>query len=354
MTDQQKVVEAKVKTPLTWKARLAMMAFGLGFGLISAAVALQILAKNRDGTEFGSIDDVRRAMLKPDDSPDNVQSNGETGSVSLRGIVTPHSNNDIIYTLRPNLDLRFVRARVVTNSCGMRSPERPVAKPPGVYRIALIGDSFAFGWGVEQKESFAQVLEDNLNKIPNKTTTVEVLNFGVPGYSTFQEVALFEEKALDFEPDAVLVYFVQNDFGMPFFVRDLNSKGGILSSLEFVNLGKKLLKPEDINRQIREMGLDPNSALRRLVKITGDRGIKLFLAINPHKYWRRDLQSLWVTKNEKDSIRLIALRDPLMHVIKQRNIDPVNLTLSYDPHPSPLRHKILGDLLTPYFVEEVL
>jgi hypothetical protein len=110
--------------------------------------------------------------------------------VSLRAIVRSHPSDSIIYTLKPDLDLNFVRARVQTNSCGMRSPERPIVKPPGVYRIALLGDSFAFGWGVEQHETFAQKLEDVLNKRSRGHVKFEVLNFGVPGYSTFQEVAL--------------------------------------------------------------------------------------------------------------------------------------------------------------------
>lgn len=354
-TSDESVTETNPPPALTLKAKILLVTFGLAGGVLALALTLQFLPGGIRGTEFSSIEDVRRAMLRTDDAPDASQGSSETGPVSLRGIVTPHERNDIIYTLRPNLDLRFVRARVVTNSCGMRSPERPVAKAPGTYRIALLGDSFAFGWGVEQEQSFAQILENNLNKMAGESRKVEVLNFGVPGYSTFQEVALFEDRALDFQPDAVLVYFVQNDFGMPFFVRDLNAKGGsgILSSLEFVKIGKRLLQPQDMDRQIREMGLDPNSAILRLVQITKARGIKLLIALNPHKNWRRDLQNLWALKNEKDFINLIALRDPIMRTINNRKIDPVDLTLSYDPHPSPLRHQILGDLLTPYFMGEV-
>jgi len=231
----------------------------------------------------------------------------------------------------------------------MRSPERPIQKAAGTYRIALLGDSFAFGWGVEQPETFAQKLENNLNK-RGGPLRFEVLNFGVPGYSTFQEVALFEERALDFDPDAVLVYFVQNDFGMPFFIRDVNGTGGMLSSVKFLELGKRLLAPEALEQQVKNTGLDPNRALARLVSLTSSRGIPLYLTINPRKSWKSDLQRL-PSVRKSPAVKFIPLRDGLLEYIKRQEIPERDLTLTFDPHPSPLRHEILGSLLTPYFLD---
>jgi hypothetical protein len=232
----------------------------------------------------------------------------------------------------------------------MRSPERPLAKPHGVYRIALLGDSFAFGWGVAQDKTFAQVLEDTLNRISAGKPRFEVLNFGVPGYSTFQEVALFEERGLQFDPDAVLVYFVQNDFGMPFFIRDINGSGGILSSVKFLELGRRLLAPEALHKQVAAVGFHPNQALTRLSEISALHGLKSFVTINPRSSWKRELGQLPVVKKGK-GLSFIPLRDGLLEYIKRNAIPEEALTLSYDPHPSELRHTILGNLLTPYFVE---
>lgn len=340
------------QNPVSLKAKLLLASFGAMFALAVCAVALQFLPTAPKGTEFNSIEDVRKAMVAPEDSSSSGGSE-ETGQISLRAIVEPHPSNSIIYSLKPNLDLTFVRARVVTNSCGMRSPERPVAKPPGVYRIALLGDSFAFGWGVEQDQTFAQKLEDNLNRLSDGRIRFEVLNFGVPGYSTFQEVALFEEKGIDFNPDAVLVYFVQNDFGMPFFIRDLSGNGGILSSMKFVQLGRQLLAPDAMNRQIQEMGLDPNHAFTKLAELTRRHGFKTFLTINPRKSWRSDLSRLHALK-KASGIQFIPLRDNLLEYIKRANIKEEDLTLSFDPHPSPIRHNILGAFLTPYFLDAAL
>ena len=336
---------------LSLKTKLIMVGFGATVALLISIVALQFLSFGHKGTEFNSIQDLKRAMLAPrsvdvaDSSNEPVEQN-----ISLRGIVEPHPNNSIIYTLRPNLDLTFIRARVRTNSCGMRSPERPVQKPANVFRIALIGDSFAFGWGVEQNKIFAQVLEDSLNKRSTNSLRFEVLNFGVPGYSTFQEVALLEERGLDFQPDAVLVYFVQNDFGMPFFIRDLDNDGGLLSSLKFVQMGKKLLTPKTLNNRIREIGLHPNQAMSRLATITREHGLKTYIAFNPRKEWKKYLKRLPAVR-KNSGIQVIPLRDGLLEYITQKNIPPEALTLSYDPHPSEIRHTILGNLLTPYFLD---
>jgi hypothetical protein len=332
--------------PLSWKGKLVLGGIGSVIGLVLIVLVLEFVPLGQKGTEFSSIDDIRRAMVSG--TEEQPVSDPATGPVSLRQIVTPDSDDRLIYTLRPNLDLRFVRVNVKTNQCGMRSPERPIEKSPSVFRIALLGDSFAFGWGVEQKDTFAQRLEDNLNRASGGRRRFEVLNFGVPGYSTFQEVALFESKALPFQPDAVIVYFVQNDFGMPFFVRDLSGGGGILSSLEFVRLGRRLLDPKGMDEKVRKLGLDPNTALERLAAVTKQHGIRLYLAVNPHKKWRQDLSRLRITRQD-GAITVMSLREPLMSLIRRRKIPEKDLTLSYDPHPSPLRHGLLGDLMTPYF-----
>jgi len=336
--------------PLSLRVKVGLILGGVLFALIVSVVALQFVSLSPKGTEFDSIEDLRRAMNSPDGNAASSGGDSSENSPSLRAIIHPHPDDSILYTLRPNLDLTFMRARVITNSCGMRSPERPVAKPAGVYRIALLGDSFAFGWGVDQQASFAQKLEDSLNRVADGKRRFEVLNFGVPGYSTFQEVALFEERGLDFEPDAVLVYFVQNDFGMPFFIRDVSGSGGLFSSVKFVQMGKRLLAPDELNKQISAVGIDPNRALDKLAKLTSARGIKMFVTINPRKSWRRDLAQLGSIKN-RAGVEVIPLRDGLLEYITRSNISEESLTLSFDPHPSEIRHKILGSLLTPYFVE---
>lgn len=328
------------ETQLTLKAKLFLIIFGVGIALLTLEFGLVLLDRGRGKTDFEDINDLRGA-LETDGNVEDTQG----GGVSLKSIIEPHSDNTIIYDLKPNLSVRFQRVPVATNSCGMRSPERPHHKAANTFRIALLGDSFAFGWGVEQQESFAQRIEDNLNRSYQGHPAVEVLNFGVPGYSTFQEAHQYLDKGVAFKPDAIVVFFIQNDFGPPFFIRNIGDQGLVPSS-QIAQLAMKILDPHAPEKALLNAGLDPNQSLRVLADHAQAEGIPLFLAINPKKDWRTYLQQLWITKQRKD-IRVMDLRKPFVEYITRHKTPTDQLTLSFDPHPSPLRHRIYGDIMTP-------
>ncbi len=129
---------------------------------------------------------------------------------------------DVVYELRPGLRGLFHGQPLSTNSHGMRGPETPLAKPPGVYRIAGLGDSQMFGWGVADEEVYLRRLEVLLNeraRAAGDPRRFETLNFAVPGYNAAMEVATFEHKALAFSPDLVVVHFVRNDLEAPHFAK---------------------------------------------------------------------------------------------------------------------------------------
>lgn len=321
----------------------AVVGIGLGAGIGYGVKALLGSGKPA-GSEFENLEDFRRAMLARDARDDRSD-----GSVSFRSIILPHESDRIIYTLRPNLEARFQRVSVKTNSHGMRSPERSLEKPPGVYRIALLGDSFAFGWGVEADKIFAQVLEDELNRRLGGTPRVEVLNFGVPGYSTFQEAALFETLGSKFKPDATLVYFVNNDFGLPFFIKNFESPGEIVSNSQFKDLNRrsKESQTEDKHKALLK-SLDANRAMKQLAASCAAHGSKLFVTVNPRKGYEKDKRKLWALRHLPE-VKLLELRERLLARVEAEKIPPAELSLSWDPHPSPLKHRILGELLAEDF-----
>lgn len=330
--------------------KLVLVLAGLVFGLFLVEIFLRVVGNPfaYRGTQFASLNDLRRAMLKPDGAtpagaPDGLDAN------NLRVLVNPHPDDRIIFDLKPNLDVTFQRVPVRTNACGMRYRDVPLVKPPGTYRIAMLGDSFAFGWGVAQDQTFAARIEQNLNRIAGGKIHYEVLNFGVPGYSTFQEVALFKERVLDFDPDAVVVFFVQNDFELPFYVKDIYRPGGIVSATEFLRMGAQALDPNLNAERLTMQGLDPNSALTELSEICRARGIPLFLTINPRKEWKQWRDRLPVLRARRD-IQQINMRADFMRIVRLRNIPVEALTLPTDPHPSALRHAIYGDLMTTAFM----
>jgi len=95
-----------------------------------------------------------------------------------------------------------------TNSHGFRSREVPLAKPPGVARVLGLCDSFTFGRGVRRQDTFLAVLEQSLLEAGR---AVAVLNLGVTGYDTADEVGLLRGVGLDYAPDLVVICFFLND-----------------------------------------------------------------------------------------------------------------------------------------------
>jgi hypothetical protein len=102
------------------------------------------------------------------------------------------------------------RVPVSYNSMGWRDEERQYAKPPGTYRIVLLGDSFMEAYAVPFERIFAQQLQALISA--RRGGSVEVVNLGVGGYGTLQEYLAFAEHGAKFQPDLVLLgFFTNND-----------------------------------------------------------------------------------------------------------------------------------------------
>ena len=95
------------------------------------------------------------------------------------------------------------------NGLGLRGPETSRAKAKGVVRVIVMGDSSAFGWEVPEEATFARRLESLLRA--RGSAKYEVLNAGVPGYSSYQGRRYLESELVQFGPDAVVTYFGLND-----------------------------------------------------------------------------------------------------------------------------------------------
>ena len=89
------------------------------------------------------------------------------------------------------------------NSDGLRGPETSLRPPPGTYRIALLGDSFIEAFEVPYDSTVGQVLARDLAR--QRGTPVEVLNFGVGGYGTTQELLTLQHRVWKYRPDLVLL-----------------------------------------------------------------------------------------------------------------------------------------------------
>jgi hypothetical protein len=97
------------------------------------------------------------------------------------------------------------------NTDGMRDREHRVAKPSGVFRIACLGDSITYGFGVPSPSSYPARLENRLNSSAARGVRFEVLNFGVTGYNITQSIENLRARALKYRPDLVIYQYCLND-----------------------------------------------------------------------------------------------------------------------------------------------
>jgi hypothetical protein len=91
------------------------------------------------------------------------------------------------------------------NSFGMQNDELPLAKPPGVLRIAVLGDSYVESAQVDRQDNYMATLGRALSKKLGQK--VEVLNFGVANYSVAQDYLRYQTLARKFAPDLVVLGF---------------------------------------------------------------------------------------------------------------------------------------------------
>ncbi|MBK7876974.1 MAG: SGNH/GDSL hydrolase family protein [Planctomycetes bacterium] len=136
------------------------------------------------------------------------------GHVWMDVVHQPSTTPGLTYELRPGAigEAKDAKGgRVVVNARGMRGPELVEPKGARTLRVAVLGDSVAFGFGVEQDQLFSARLAAKLGALEDRAHDYEVLNFAVTGYSSREEAVVLEAKALPLAPDVIVVAYYLND-----------------------------------------------------------------------------------------------------------------------------------------------
>jgi lysophospholipase L1-like esterase len=110
------------------------------------------------------------------------------------------------YELTPGASVKAWGTDIKINSQGFRGPEP--TSDPATERVIVLGDSITFGNNLELEDTFPFKLQQRL---VSQGRNVEVLNFGVGGYDTLQEVALLEIRGVKYHPNLVVVAYCLND-----------------------------------------------------------------------------------------------------------------------------------------------
>jgi lysophospholipase L1-like esterase len=133
----------------------------------------------------------------------------ESMGAELRGTALFVPDAKLGWRMAPDFRLDFrwswwETATIRTNSLGFRDVEPARDRSAGVPRVVVLGDSHAFGFGVEAEDMFTSVLRPLLPGI-------EILNLAVTGYNLRQSRVMFQEQGAALLPDVVVLAFTQND-----------------------------------------------------------------------------------------------------------------------------------------------
>ena len=115
-----------------------------------------------------------------------------------------YATNTTSLMVRPEYDLT-----ITTNNLGLRGSNVETRKRPGVCRILVMGDSFTFGTGVKYEQTYAALLERELNE--DSARAIQVLNAGVESYSPILEYLFLKNFGAALKPDIVVLALDQGD-----------------------------------------------------------------------------------------------------------------------------------------------
>lgn len=162
---------------MKWIGRLALVGLGLLIGLVPAEIFI------RSAVGF---------------NPPITECDATYGFRLLADRTVPH-----------NLPGDFnVRYRL--NNERLRGEDIALEKDEDVVRLLALGDSFTFGIGVEDDETYAAQLGARIAQ--EGGGKVEVINAGVPAWGTAQQLLYLIEEGLKYQPDLITVgFFVGND-----------------------------------------------------------------------------------------------------------------------------------------------
>jgi len=274
----------------------------------------------------------------------------------------PSSVPGLTYEMAPGRNGLFEGMHVRTNAYGLRGPEiAPESSHP--IRLAALGDSFTFGFGVEEKDTYPSLVQEFLNQRSSELQgRCEVLNFGVVGYSSRDEAVVLERKALAFHPRGIIIGYVLNDpeidprpslhkyFDPPVWWR--HSHLLRLSHLAWNSLQVWVEGGGDYQRYLHAPGgvkwQSVRDAFRRIGDLARQDNAWVLVAIFPlasgHSwadYAYRDLHAQVAAEARSDGFQVVDLLDAF------RAYPPDQLVLSSsDDHPNRLGHRLAAEAIT--------
>jgi len=258
--------------------------------------------------------------------------------------------------IKPNQKIIFKDKTFSTNEYGLRDKFYPLEKPEGNLRIAILGGSIEIGSGVNDEDTYENVLEKKLNdsKTFDAYKEVEIINFAISGIHMPQHVPITERSVRPFKPDVLIYTAHTNEIfrSLRRFAMVMNKREKIkdypfllelFDKLEIdptMNEGKARNKLADYGEELHDWGMD------QILKVCKEDGILPIMVYiqalgdDPMKTENLELKA----KAEAKGFYFIDLYDIF------NDVDHLEMaTASYDMHPNEKGHDRIAQRLFEIF-----
>ncbi|MDD5255895.1 MAG: GDSL-type esterase/lipase family protein [Candidatus Omnitrophica bacterium] len=249
--------------------------------LLLLSVAVSLLLLEGAARVLNSILELKHGQVSP----------GIAGNAALEYPTLFMKDSDLFWRMAP--------ATEETNSEGFRDRDFSPDKETGVFRVVCMGDSITFGWPVPIDETYPNMLEYLLAE-RFKDKKIEVINAGVPGYTSFQGLMQLEKKILGYSPDLIIVYYGVNDragayrqdkdvIRAPRWFADLENLVYRFQCYKLLNRVALRLRypPDNVMGVSRVSPYNYHRNLKLMIECAAERGIGILLVVHPAFYDRR-------------------------------------------------------------------
>jgi lysophospholipase L1-like esterase len=278
----------------------------------------------------------------------------------------PVADPQLSFAHVPNSRAFLMGVDVQINSQGLRDYEYPLTKPPGTYRIMILGDSTTLGWGVRLEDTAAKILERQLNEDDAGGKRFEVINAGVGNYDTVQEVTYYRTRGRAFKPDlVVLAYFINDPEPVPTekkgFLID-RSYLAVFATNRFDGLLRRTGQRPDWKHYYASLYDDSQpgfqacrGSLRDLAATTRSEGTRLLVALLPELH---EINGAYPFEAEHQKIKdtLAPEGVPVLDLInglRDHGPEPTLWVTPEDDHPNAKANRLIASQLQAWIQKNV-
>lgn len=257
------------------------------------------------------------------------------------------------------------------NSQFFRDVEWAEKKPAGKTRVAFVGDSFVYGWGVKNEaDRFSNVIQRRFDE--RTPGAVEVMNFGWSNWDTREELRAIQHVLPDYGVDEVVLCYLPNDIA-PLVPSIAGENPNELLQSNYINTDSSFLLDYLYHRVLaRRLSFAANywdrlwdgytdpaiwtqhaNDLEHIIATCRDRGMRLRVVLLP---FVRTLGNKF--KSEAVHAKLVefftARQVPVVDLLPSiAGRTPSNLVVnSHDPHPNELANKLFADAIWDAFYRQ--